>query len=104
MLDREGERDNRITLHNHLARTTCTLLDNRGRLRRVVAYQYNVRLREHALVAMQPKAQMRRLVVGGVLPGNSHAIGMVVHQRGEAVVGLISCRVDVQRGIVVSAP
>ena len=56
ILNRKSKRHNGITLHDNLARTSCPLFHDCGRLRRVVANKRNIGHRELALVAVQPKS------------------------------------------------
>ena len=49
-------------------------------------------------------AKVRRLIVGHVLPCNTHAIGMVVHQRWNTIVGGFVRREHVKRGTVALIP
>ena len=49
------------------------------------ADQHDVRRRRRRHVGADEEARMRRLVVGGVLPGDRHAVLRIVHQRVDAV-------------------
>ena len=52
----------------------------------------------------QIEAEVRRLVVGRVLPGHAHAVGVVVHQRRHAVVCGDVGGEDVQRAAGAGIP
>ena len=55
-------------------------------------------------IVRQIIAQVWRLVVGCVLPGDSETIGMVMHQSRHPDISLVGRRIDIQRSIVILAP
>ena len=49
-------------------------------------------------------AEVWRLVVGYVLPGDAHAVGVVVHEGGHAEIGGFGGGEDIQRGCIGGVP